>query len=83
MWTSTHPNVFDEHKFKKKNVHIKIRFAQPCLINLYLANGKLVSDYFFFFKLGLTPCKAEQLLRGMELQEKKSTKKITGYRKSV
>ena len=34
-------------------------------------------------KLGVTPCKAEQPLRGMELQEKKSTKKITGYRKSV
>ena len=37
----------------------------------------------FFFKLGFTPCKAEQPLRGIELQEKKSTKKITGYRKSV
>ena len=29
-----------------------------------------------------TPCKAEQPLRGMELQEKKTTK-ITGYRKYV
>ena len=38
--------------------------------------------YIYFFKLGFTPCKAEQPLRGMELQEK-STKKITGYRKSV
>ena len=27
----------------------------------------------FFFKLGFTPCKAEQPLRGMELQEKKKT----------
>ena len=34
-------------------------------------------------KMGFTRCKAEQPLRGMELQEKKSTKKITGYRKSV
>ena len=37
-----------------------------------------------FLKLGFTPCKAEQPLRGMELQEKeKKKKKITGYRKSV
>ena len=26
---------------------------------------------FFFLKLGFTPCKAEQPLQGMELQEKK------------
>ena len=29
----------------------------------------------FFFELGFTPCKAEQPLRGMELQEKKRSKK--------
>ena len=29
---------------------------------------------FFFFKLGFTPCKAEQPLQGMELQEKKHKK---------
>ena len=28
----------------------------------------------FFFLLGFTPCKAEQPLRGMELQEKKHKK---------
>ena len=27
-----------------------------------------------FFKLGFTPCKAEQTLRGMELQEKEAQK---------
>ena len=27
-----------------------------------------------FFKLGFTPCKAEQPLRGMELQEKETQK---------
>ena len=40
----------------------------------------------FFFKkkkLGFTPCKAKQPLRGLELQESKHKKKITGYRKSV
>ena len=31
-------------------------------------------DFFFFFKLGFTPCKAEQPLRGTELQEKKHKK---------
>ena len=30
--------------------------------------------FLFFFKLGFTPCKAEQPLRGMELQEKKHKK---------
>ena len=34
---------------------------------------------FDFFKMGFTPCKAEQPLWGMELQEKKH-KKITAYR---
>ena len=29
-----------------------------------------------FFELGLTPCKAEQPLRGMELQEKKAQKRL-------
>ena len=28
----------------------------------------------FFFKLGFTPCKAEQPLRGMELREKEAQK---------
>ena len=36
-----------------------------------------------FFLLGFTPCKAEEPLQGMELQEKKRKKKITAYRKSV
>ena len=34
-----------------------------------------------FFQFRCTPCKAEQPLRGMELQEKKH-KKIKAYRKS-
>ena len=37
----------------------------------------------YFFKLGFTPCKAKQPLRGMGLQERKNKKKITRYRKSV
>ena len=38
--------------------------------------------YASFFKLGFTPCKAEQPLRGMELQEKEA-KKIKAYMKYV
>ena len=34
--------------------------------------GKLKSNA--FFKLGFTPCKPEQPLRGMELQEKEAQK---------
>ena len=30
----------------------------------------------FFFKFGFTPCKAEQPLQGMELQEKETQKKL-------
>ena len=30
----------------------------------------------FFFKLGFTPCKAEQPLRGIELQEKEAQKRL-------
>ena len=30
--------------------------------------------FFFVFKLGFTPCKAEQPLQGMELQEKETQK---------
>ena len=37
----------------------------------------------FFFELGFTKCKAKQPLRGMELQERRHEKKITGYIKSV
>ena len=31
--------------------------------------------FFFFFKLGFTPCKTEEPLQGMELQEKKKKHK--------
>ena len=38
-----------------------------------------------FLKLGFTPCKAEQSLRGIELQKKKKKrhKKFKAYRKSL
>ena len=41
----------------------------------------------FFFFLGFTPCKAEEPLRGMELQEKKAQKRLQAtenpFRKSL
>ena len=40
--------------------------------SIYQASYLLPSD--FFLKLGFTPCKAEQPLQGMELQEKKTKK---------
>ena len=40
-----------------------------------------LKKHIFLKKLGFPPCKAEQLLQGMELQKKKH-KKIKAYRKS-
>ena len=36
----------------------------------------LICPIFSFFKLGFTPCKAEQPLRGMELQEREEQKDL-------
>ena len=45
------------------------------LTTLYTKGSQYVFVCFFvFFKLGFTPCKAEQPLRGMELQEKEAQK---------
>ena len=32
--------------------------------------------FVFFFQLGFTPCKAEQPLRGMDLQKKEAQKRL-------
>ena len=50
-----------------KNLHLII--LEGVLINGNGANG-----LHFFLKLGFTPCKAEQPLRGMVLQEKEAQK---------
>ena len=44
-----------------------------------------LNNFFFFFKkkLGFTPCKAEQPLRGMELKEKKQKKDYRIQKKDV
>ena len=49
------------------NVNASYRNSQ----SLYTAKKVNVGEFFFFFKLGFTPGKAEQPLRGMELQETK------------
>ena len=44
---------------------------------LYInGNGLVEHHIYFFFKFGFTPCKAEQPLRGMELQEKEAQKRL-------
>ena len=53
--------------------------SQTCFNDM----SRIYQNEFFQKKLGFTPCKAEQPLWGMKLQEKKHKKKITGYRKSV
>ena len=32
--------------------------------------------FYYYYQLGFTPCKAEQPLRGMELQEKETQKRL-------
>ena len=57
-------------KSYKLNFDISISFHQTK--NAFSYN--IVIFFLFFFKLGFTPCKAEQPLRGMELQEKEAQK---------
>ena len=45
-------------------------------------NMAMVNTGLIFLKMGFTPCKAEQPLRGMGLQKKKR-KKIKACRKSI
>ena len=47
-------------------------FSNPFSTWMTLVSDSLLPKYFNFFKkkLGFTSCKAEQPLRGMELQEK-------------
>ena len=59
-------NVDANFDFTKRNFFKKIS-------TLFDPLG-LWAPFFFFFKLGFTPCKAKQPLRGMELQEKKHKK---------
>ena len=44
-------------------------------MSVLLVQGFFVKFFLFFFKLGFTPCKDEQPLGGMELQEKKKAQK--------
>ena len=42
------------------------------LHSVYFLN--LIQVFFYLFKLEFTPCKAEEQLKGMELQEKEAQK---------
>ena len=68
----------------RKNIFQSMAKKHQLFLYLHYQNQNLLSheEPVFFLLLGFTSCKAEQPLRGMELHEK-STKKITGYRKSV
>ena len=48
-------------------------FFMKAANTIYNFLGKLLHKL-FFFSLGFTPCKAEQPLQGMELQEKETQK---------
>ena len=73
--------------------HEDIVLRKPCIIvnnsPFYRCNHTLqlnctkASPIFFFFKLGFTPCRIEQPLRGMELQEREAQKDYQVYKKSV
>ena len=60
------------HISKNKKGRIEMSSKLFLLANTSLK--KYCWGIFFFFKLGFTPCKSEQPLRGMELQEKKHKK---------
>ena len=55
------------------------KFLTSCF-NMCILINCFFGFVLFFFKLGFTPCNAEQPLQGMELQKKKQ-KKIKVYRK--
>ena len=67
-------------RFSQVTFNIFIHFLSP------QTSGNLIfrkcGPYIIIFQLVFTPCKAEQPLRGMELQEK-GTQKIKAHRKPV
>ena len=58
-------------KILAKANHIKsVVYGQPTALRKCL----WIYHFFLFFKLAFTPCKADQPLQGMELQEKEAQK---------
>ena len=51
---------------------ISFNFGSICKICQFLSITVLRSGRVLLFKLGITPCKAEQPLKGMGLQEKET-----------
>ena len=56
-----------------QNVNV-CNYIRTILNHFKRLNTTSLFPFFFFFLLQFTPCKAEQPLRGMELQEKKAQK---------
>ena len=54
------------------NVYIYVYICIYMALNKFSGSNTIPPQY--FFKLGFTPCKAEQTLGGMELQEKEVQK---------
>ena len=57
-----------------KNIQSWFNFNGKFFIKHIYSIHDLVVQTTIFFSLGFTPCKAEQQLRGMELQEKEAQK---------
>ena len=54
--------------------HAQIIQNNKCAISLQHDKKEMSDAVFIFFKVVFTPCKAEQPLQGMELQEKEAQK---------
>ena len=69
------------HTFRtnEKDTIIRRKICSETTVRLCVDRNKsifvsILKPYPFFLKLGFTPCKAEQPLQGMELQEKETQK---------
>ena len=61
--------------FQKKSQLITFKLGETETMIIYiLVNNNYIGNVKDFFKLGFTPCKAEQPLQGTELQEKETQK---------
>ena len=83
---------FDSFKKKQQDQGGKNLCCTEYFVSLTISNLRTTAFCFenkfrvtiYLLWLGFTPCKAEQLLRGMELKGKITKKRLyTGYRKSV
>ena len=60
--------------FSKKHSNTLHTLYTVLVFTVELGFTRLLGRRYVFFKLGFTPCKAEQPIRGMELQDKAAQK---------